>query len=73
VIAGALMAFTLSLDDFVITFSTAGVGIPTLPLCIYSMIKSAVTPQVNAVSSLMMLTLIVLASRIAPNLLKAGK
>ncbi|MBZ0094659.1 MAG: ABC transporter permease, partial [Sulfuricella sp.] len=39
VIAGALMAFTLSIDDFVITFFTAGVGVATLPLQIYSMIK----------------------------------
>ena len=51
VIAGALMAFTLSIDDFVITFFTAGAGTVTLPLQIYSMIKIAVTPEVNAVSS----------------------
>ncbi len=44
VIAGALMAFTLSIDDFVITFFTAGAGTVTLPLQIYSMIKIAVTP-----------------------------
>ena len=49
VIAGALMAFTLSIDDFVITFFTAGAGTVTLPLQIYSMIKIAVTPEVNAV------------------------
>ena len=55
VIAGALMAFTLSIDDFVITFFTAGAGTVTLPLQIYSMIKIAVTPEVNAVSSLLML------------------
>jgi len=73
VIAGGLMAFTLSLDDFVITFFTAGVGVQTLPLRIYSMIKIAVTPEVNAVSTLLMLltlTIIVLASRIAPNVLR---
>ena len=55
VIAGALMAFTLSIDDFVITFFTAGAGTVTLPLQIYSMIKIAVTPEVNAVSTLLML------------------
>lgn len=55
VIAGALMAFTLSIDDFVITFFTAGVDSETLPLRIYSMVKIAVTPEVNAVSSLLML------------------
>jgi spermidine/putrescine transport system permease protein len=73
VIAGGLMAFTLSVDDFVITFFTAGVGVQTLPLRIYSMIKIAVTPEVNAVSTLLMLltlTLILLASRFAPDVLK---
>ena len=49
VIAGALMAFTLSIDDFVITFFTAGAGASTLPPQIYSMIKIAVTPEVNAI------------------------
>jgi spermidine/putrescine transport system permease protein len=74
VVAGALMAFTLSIDDFVITFFTAGVGVTTLPLQIYSMIKVAVTPEVNAVSTLLMaltLTLIVIAARIAPEAVKA--
>lgn len=68
--AGALLAFTLSIDDFVITFFTAGVGASTLPLQIYSMIKIAVTPEVNAVSTLLMLLtlfLIVVASRISPD------
>jgi spermidine/putrescine transport system permease protein len=74
VIAGALMAFTLSIDDFVITFFTAGAGTVTLPLQIYSMIKIAVTPEVNAVSTLLMmltLALIVIASRLAPSLLRS--
>ncbi|OIR01103.1 inner membrane ABC transporter permease protein YdcV [mine drainage metagenome] len=73
VIAGGLMAFTLSIDDFVVTFFTAGVGVQTLPLRIYSMIKIAVTPEVNAVSTLLMLLtlgLIMLASRFSPNVLK---
>ena len=73
VIAGFLMSFTLSLDDFVITFFTAGVGIKTLPLEIYSMIKIAVTPEVNAVSTLLMtltLAMIAAASRIAPDVIK---
>jgi spermidine/putrescine transport system permease protein len=76
VIAGALMAFTLSIDDFVITFFTAGAGTVTLPLQIYSMIKIAVTPEVNAVSTLLMLltlALIIIASRISPNLLTANQ
>ena len=73
ILAGFLMSFTLSIDDFVITFFVAGVGVSTLPLQIYSMIKVAVSPEVNAVSTLLMaltLTLIALASRLAPNALK---
>lgn len=73
VIAGALMTFTLSIDDFVITFFTAGAGTVTLPLQIYSMIKIAVTPEVNAVSSLLMLltlALIIIASKVSPSLLR---
>lgn len=69
IVAGALMAFTLSIDDFVITFFTAGPDSVTLPLQIYSMIKIAVTPEVNAVSTLLMLltlVLIVAATRLAP-------
>ena len=74
VIAGALMAFTLSIDDFVITFFTAGAGTVTLPLQIYSMIKIAVTPEVNAVSSLLMLltlALIIIASKVSPTLFRS--
>ncbi|MDD5299729.1 MAG: ABC transporter permease [Gallionella sp.] len=73
VVAGGLMAFTLSIDDFVITFFTAGVGVSTLPLRVYSMIKIAVTPEVNAVSTLLMLltlTMIVLASKFSPDVLR---
>jgi spermidine/putrescine transport system permease protein len=67
------MSFTLSIDDFVITFFTTGVGVSTLPLQIYTMIKVAVTPEVNAVSTLLMaltLTMIVVASRLAPDALR---
>lgn len=74
VIAGALMSFTLSIDDFVITFFTAGVGVSTLPLQIYTMIKIAVTPEVNAISTLLMLLtllLIVIATRLYPGALEA--
>jgi spermidine/putrescine transport system permease protein len=75
-VAGFLMSFTLSIDDFVITFFVAGVGVTTLPLQIYSMIKVAVTPEVNAVSTLLMaltLTLIFLAGRFAPDVLKGRR
>jgi spermidine/putrescine transport system permease protein len=73
VIAGFLMSFTLSLDDFVITFFTSGVGVSTLPLQIYSMIKIAVTPEVNAISTLLMLLtlgLILIAAKVAPDAVK---
>jgi spermidine/putrescine transport system permease protein len=75
VIAGALMAFTLSIDDFVITYFTAGADTMTLPLKIYTMVKVTVTPEVNAVSTLLMLLtliLILLASRLSPGALRAG-
>ncbi len=55
ILGGALLAFTLSLDDFVITFFVAGVGSTTLPLRIYSMVKLGVTPEINAISTLLVL------------------
>ena len=60
VMAGALLAFTLSLDDYVITYFTAGPGSTTLPLRVFSMVKTAVTPKVNALSTIWVLTIFVL-------------
>lgn len=60
ILGGALLAFTLSIDDFVITFFTAGPGSTTLPLRIYSMVKFGVTPEINALSSMMLLASTVL-------------
>jgi spermidine/putrescine transport system permease protein len=57
VVAGAMLAFTLSLDDFIVSFFTSGPGNQTLPILIYSSVKRGVTPEINALS-----TLIVLAS-----------
>ncbi len=54
IIGGALLAFTLSLDDFVITFFTSGAGFNTLPVRVFGMIKKGVTPKINAVSTLML-------------------
>jgi spermidine/putrescine transport system permease protein len=59
VLAGALLAFTLSLDDYVITYFTAGPGSTTLPLRVFSMVRFAVTPEVNALSALWILTIFV--------------
>ena len=60
VLAGALLAFTLSLDDYVITYFTAGPGSTTLPLRIFSMVRFAVTPEINALSTLWVLTVFIL-------------
>jgi spermidine/putrescine transport system permease protein len=53
-LSGALLAFTLSLDDFVVTFFVAGLGITTLPLYVYSMIKFGSPPLINALSTLLL-------------------
>lgn len=55
ILAGALLAFTLSIEDFTITFFTSGPGATTLPLKIYSMIKFGITPEINAISTLLVL------------------
>lgn len=55
VISGALLAFTLSLDDFVITFFLSGVGTTTLPVFVYGLLKLTVTPEINAISTLILL------------------
>ena len=60
IVAGALLSFTISIDDYVITSFVAGVGATTLPLQIYSMLKVGVTPEVNAVSSLLLFVTIVM-------------
>lgn len=61
VVSAAIFAFTLSVDDFIITFFTAGTGSSTLPVKIYSMIKFSITPEINAISTiLIMLTSITL-------------
>ena len=55
IIGAVLMAFALSLDDFIVTFFTAGPGSTTLPLKVYSMVKSGVTPEINALSAILVL------------------
>jgi len=52
VIAGGLLAFTLSLDDVIISFFVAGPGSVTLPLKVFSMVKFGVTPEINALSTI---------------------
>lgn len=54
IIGGALMAFTLSLDDYLITVFTKGVQEQTMPLYIYSLVRKGVTPEINALSSVLL-------------------
>ena len=55
ILGGALMAFTLSLDDFLVTVFTAGTASPTMPLYIYSLVRRGVTPEINALSTVLLL------------------
>ncbi len=60
--AGAMLAFTISLDDVVITFFTAGAGSNTLPLYIFGQLKFGVSPSINALSTFVLVfSLILLA------------
>jgi spermidine/putrescine transport system permease protein len=60
VLSGAMLALTLSLDDYVITFFTSGPGSTTLPLRVYSMARFMVTPEINALSTIWVLIIFVL-------------
>jgi spermidine/putrescine transport system permease protein len=55
IVAGALLVFTLSLDEFVIAFFTNGPASPTLPIVIYSMVRFGVTPELNALAAILLL------------------
>lgn len=66
IVAGALLVFTLSLDEFVIAFFTAGPTTQTLPIAVYSMVRVGVTPEINALATLLVLvsiTVVVFAAR----------
>ncbi len=58
-IAGALLAFTLSLDDFVITFFTSGPNTVTFPVKVYSLVRRGVSPEINAASTVLIVITIV--------------
>jgi spermidine/putrescine transport system permease protein len=65
IIGGVLLVFTISLDDFIVTFFTGGPGSTTLPLKVYSMIKSGVSPEINALSAVLVvisMTLVAVAA-----------
>jgi len=55
IVGAALMCFTISLDDFIVTFFTAGPGSTTLPLRVYSMVRSGISPEINALSTILVL------------------
>lgn len=61
-IAGGLLAFTLSLDDFVITFFTSGPDTVTFPVKVYSMVRFSVTPEINAASTVLILITLILTA-----------
>jgi spermidine/putrescine transport system permease protein len=61
-LAGALLAFTLSLDDFVITFFTSGPDTITFPVKVYSMVRFSVTPEVNAASTILIILTVALTA-----------
>ena len=60
IVSGALIAFTMSIDDFIISYFTAGSASSTLAMTIYGMTKKRVTPEVNAISTLLFLSVLVL-------------
>ena len=67
VLSGGLLAFTLSLDDFVITFFTTGPGATTLPIYVYGLLRRIITPEVNALSTVwiaIVLTAVILLQRL---------
>ena len=65
VVAGGMLAFTLSLDDFVVSFFTTGPGATTLPILIYSSVKRGITPDINALSTLMVLVSVLVTVGVA--------
>ncbi|MBC8535503.1 ABC transporter permease [Feifania hominis] len=73
--SGFLLALTLSIDDFVISFFTTGPGVSTLSIEIYSMARRGVNPEINALSAIMFVAvfIILLISNFAPGLRKSEK
>lgn len=68
VVAGGLLTFTLSLDEFVIAFFTNGPTTPTLPISIYSMVRFGVTPEINALATVLLLvslTVVIAVARLS--------
>jgi spermidine/putrescine transport system permease protein len=62
IVAGALLAFIISLDDFIVSYFLAGAGGTTLPVYIFGMIRNAITPGVNALSTLLLLVSVLIVT-----------
>ena len=62
IMSGAVLAFVISIDDFIISLMVSGAGSTTLPVYIYSMIRQGITPEVNAISTILILISVVLVS-----------
>jgi len=62
VLAGAMLAFTLSLDDFIITFFTTGPGATTLPIYVYGLLRRIVTPELNALSTIWVFVVLIVVA-----------
>lgn len=60
ILSGALLAFTLSLDDYIVTYFTAAPGTTTLPIFVFGLIRFSITPEINAISTLILIASIVL-------------
>lgn len=60
IVTGALMAFTLSLDDFVVSYFNTGHGVSNLSITIYAMARKGINPSINAISTIMFITLLIL-------------
>ena len=60
IVSGALIAFTMSVDDFVISYFTAGSSVSTLAIEIYGMARRRISPEINAISTLLFVTVLVL-------------
>jgi spermidine/putrescine transport system permease protein len=71
IVGSVLLAFTISLDDFIVTFFTGGPGSTTLPLKVYSMIKSGVSPEINALSAVLVVVSMALVA-VAATLQRRG-
>ena len=62
IVAGAMLSFVISMDDFIITLMVGGAGSTTLPVYIYSMIRRGLTPEINAVSTMLLLVSIAIVT-----------